>query len=156
MPKNPSPRAISAEPILFVCPAPIPRVAPSLTTQMALLLMCFTIFSPKLRSLSSSAEGLVSVTHISATTSTVLLSASCTSSPPVMDTIFYSVSSVGVISTSSSRRFFLVHSIPRASGEKCGAITISRKISFIIVAVCASISQLVATMPPYMLISYNS
>src|SRR5574344_2258531 len=75
--------AISAEPTLFVCPAPTPSVRLSRTTTIALDLTCFTIFQPNSRSFIWDPAGFALVTHISGVTLSMNVSSCWTSIPPL-------------------------------------------------------------------------
>ena len=141
-------RAISAEPTRFIWPAPTPRVWPSRTTAMAFDFTCLTIRQPKSISRSWAAVGLTCVTHISGVIFSTATSSCCTSIPPLTPTYCIGAFPEGVMSTCSTRKFFLDERISRASGVKDGAMTISRKMGFMPCATSAVSSRFTATMPP--------
>ena len=143
--------AISAEPTRFICPAPTPSVRPSLTTTMAFDFTCLTILHPKFISANCPAVGFASVTHLSATTSAVWRSSSCTNRPPVTLTYCLSLRSSRLMSTCSRRRFFFVVSTSRAPSENDGAMMISKNMGFINSAASRVSSRFTATIPPKML-----
>ena len=141
-------RAISAEPIRFIWPAPTPSVRPSFTTTMAFDFTCLTICQPKFMSSICSAAGFAAVTHISAVTLFVSTSRSCTNRPPFTLTYCFCPTAPCSISTSSSRRFFFVQSTSSAPSSNLGAMMISRKIGFISSAASFVTVRFVATIPP--------
>ena len=74
--------AISTESTLDICPAPIPKVTPSLTKTIAFDLTCLTIFQANSKSLICSADGFSLLTVSKSFSLTTLLSKSCSKIPP--------------------------------------------------------------------------
>ena len=74
--------AISTESTLLTCPAPTPTVVLSLTISIPFDLTCFNTFHPKSIVFISLSDGLCSVTTCRLSSDKMLVSVSCTITPP--------------------------------------------------------------------------
>ena len=111
--------AIFSESIRFGWPAPTPRVRSLLATTIALDLVCLTAFQAKRRVSSCSCVGLASVTHYQSAKSSYRTSWSCTSKPPMTDTVSLLLASSFLLKSSLRIRrfFFLVFKAAKASSS---------------------------------------